>query len=94
MGISSRTRGGGGRERINIVGMLEELNRSGSPRYRKIAANYYDMEAEIRAAVNGGSKVDIDLYIEYGDSNVPTELTAQYAIDGIVEREVFTNVRG
>lgn len=84
---------GGGRERVNIVGMLEELNRSGSPKYRKIVENYYAMEADLRAAVDGGSDVSVDLYLEYGDSSVPTELTAQYAIDGVVEREVFTNVR-
>ncbi|MGH3973308.1 MAG: hypothetical protein ACRDS9_08280, partial [Pseudonocardiaceae bacterium] len=42
---------GGGPERINLVAMLEELNRSGSKLYGKLTDNYYDLEARLRDTI-------------------------------------------
>lgn len=84
---------GGGRERINIVGMLEELNRSGSKKYGSIPHSYYRMEAELRTAVMDGKDASLDLYVKYGDGKTPVSIRASYSIDGIWNRRRFNNVR-
>ena len=84
---------GGGRERINIVGMLEELNRSGSKKYGSIPNSYYRMEADLRAAVMDGKDVSLDLYVQYGDGKTPVSIEAEYSVEGIWKREKFINVR-
>ncbi|GAA1485706.1 hypothetical protein GCM10009625_25100 [Brachybacterium fresconis] len=84
---------GGGRERINIAGMLEELNRSGSRTYRPVAQNYYQIEARLRSAIDGGSEVGESVYLKYGESDTPSRITIQYTIDGEAKRRVFQNVR-
>ena len=66
---------GGGLERINIAGMLEELNRSGTKKYPPVAQNYYHIEARLRSAIDGGSEVGESVYLKYGDSDVPTRIT-------------------
>ncbi|WP_157773374.1 DNA/RNA non-specific endonuclease [Brachybacterium vulturis] len=84
---------GGGRERINIVGMLEELNRPGSKEYGTAANPYYRMEAELRTAVKGGKDVSLDLYVQYGDGKTPVSIEAEYSIEGIWKTRIFENVR-
>ena len=42
---------GGGRDRINIVAMLEELNRSGSSEYGAVPNSYYKFESMLRKMV-------------------------------------------
>jgi len=84
---------GGGRERINIVGMLEELNRSGSLKHRRIADNYYAMEAGLRKSMDDGKDISLDIHLKYDDGKVPVRIAVQYEIDGILDRRVFTNVR-
>ncbi|MFE6644995.1 DNA/RNA non-specific endonuclease [Nocardioides sp. NPDC057772] len=87
----------GGAERINIVAMLQELNRSGSQDYGSIPNSFYRLETELRAMVDTGRNVEIDLYIDYpedSDSRTPTAITAEYRIDGGDPiREEFENVR-
>lgn len=84
---------GGGRERINIVGMLEELNRSGSKKYGSVPNSYYRMEAELLGAVKDGKAVSLDLHVRYADSDVPRSIQARYEIDGKLGRRTFSNVR-
>ena len=87
----------GGAERINIVAMLQELNRSGSQEYGSIPNSFYRLETELRAMVDTGRNVEIDLYIDYpedSDSRTPTAITAEYRVDGGDPiREEFENVR-
>ena len=73
---------GGGRERINIVAMLEELNRSGSSEYGRVSNSFYKFEKDLLAAVDRGSDVSLDLYATYGDSSTPSRLQAQGIVDG------------
>ncbi|MFC5336905.1 DNA/RNA non-specific endonuclease [Leucobacter denitrificans] len=83
---------GGGRERINIVAMLEELNRSVSPE-NKLTENYYDFERLLRGALNDKSDVRLDLYVRYDEDTTPTRIDAEYSIDGEWFDERFDNVR-
>jgi len=84
---------GGGRERINIVAMLEELNRSGSSKYGSVPNSYYKFEGMLRDAVDDGSDVRLDLYVDYDTTRTPTGIEAEYVIDGELKRKVFENVR-
>jgi hypothetical protein len=85
---------GGGRERINIVAMLQELNRSGSTLYGSIPNSFYALETELRDAVDNGSNVSLRLSVDYiGDTSVPNTITAHYIIDGVPDYERFDNVR-
>ena len=83
---------GGGRERINIVAMLEELNRSVAPG-NKLTDNYYDLERLLRGKLVDGSDVRLDLYVDYDTTRTPTGIEAEYVIDGELKRKVFENVR-
>jgi len=86
---------GGGRERINIVGMLEELNRSGSKKYTSTPTSFYKFESELRSAVQDGKDVDLSLYVEYRDGGrVPARFEAEYMIDGTAYEWEGSNVRG
>ncbi|WP_165831826.1 DNA/RNA non-specific endonuclease [Brachybacterium endophyticum] len=84
---------GGGRERINIVGMLEEVNRSGSSKYAAPAENYYRLESELRTAALKGSDTSMDIYVRYSDGSTPTEFIVEYTVDGMPSIERFRNVR-
>ncbi|MFD7073954.1 DNA/RNA non-specific endonuclease [Nocardioides sp. NPDC059952] len=85
---------GGGRERINIVAMLQELNRSGSPEYGSIPNNFYKLESDLRDAIDGGHDVSFSLYVDYDDDGpVPTTITVEYSIDGVADEKEFENVR-
>ena len=81
---------GGGRERINIVAMLEELNRSVAPG-NKLTDNYYDLETLLRDKVSGGSDARLDLYIDYDLTRTPTHINAEYEIDGVPDFVRFDN---
>lgn len=84
----------GGRERINIVAMMEELNRSGSVDYGRVLNNYYDMEKGIRDAIDTGHDVALSLYVGYNDDTArPSKITAEQDTDGVLERQEFRNVR-
>ena len=77
--------------------MLQELNRSGSQEYGSIPNSFYRLETELRAMVDTGRNVEIDLYVDYpedSDGRTPTAITAEYRIDGGDPiREEFENVR-
>lgn len=87
----------GGAERINLVAMLEELNRSGSKEYGSIPNSFYQFEAELRRMVSAGRNVEIDLYVDYPEnrtSRTPLMIHAEYRIDGgRPKRKDFENVR-
>lgn len=85
---------GGGRERVNIVAMLQELNRSGSPEYGSIPNSFYQLESGLRDAVDAGREVTFSLYVDYAnDGPVPTTITVEYSIDGEPFEREFENVR-
>ncbi|TQL70291.1 TrbL/VirB6 plasmid conjugal transfer protein [Nocardioides albertanoniae] len=85
---------GGGRERVNIVAMLQELNRPGSPEYGSIPNNFYKLESNLRDAVDRGHDVSFSLYVDYDDDGpVPTTITVEYSIDGVADEKEFENVR-
>ena len=83
---------GGGRERINIVAMLEELNRSVAPG-NKLTDNYYDFERLLRDKLVDGSDVSLDLYVDYDTTDTPTKIFAEYVVDGVPDDKEFVNVR-
>lgn len=87
----------GGAERINIVAMLEELNRSGSQEFGSIPNSFYAFEARLRGLVSQGRNVSVDLKIEYqrnSPSRTPRRIRADYTIDGVHQpEEYFRNVR-
>lgn len=87
----------GGAERINIVAMLEELNRSGSQEFGSIPNSFYAFEARLRGLVNQGRNVSVDLKIEYqrnSPNRTPRRIRADYTIDGVHQpEEYFRNVR-
>lgn len=84
---------GGGRERINIVAMLEELNRSGSRQYGSAPNSFYNFESTLLRKVDGGSDVSLDLYVNYGEGRTPMSLKAEYVVDGVAEEWKGINVR-
>ena len=84
---------GGGRERINIVAMLEELNRSGSRQYGRSANSFYKFEKDLLMAVDGGADVSLDLYANYGESRTPSKLYAEATVDGNPQFWEGNNVR-
>lgn len=73
---------GGGRERVNIVAMLEELNRSGSGQYGRASNSFYKFEKSLLTAADSGADVSLDLYVTYGESRTPSKLQAEATIDG------------
>lgn len=85
---------GGGRERINIVPMLEELNRSGSTKYNSVPTSFYKFESELRSAIRDGKEVDLSLYVDYGGGgSAPVRFEAEYLIDGDAHEWEGSNVR-
>lgn len=85
----------GGRERINVIAQLEELNRVSSDLYGRVPNNYYKLEQTIRTALTRGKDVDLRLYVDYDeeDNRRPTMIAAEYVIDGVAHSEDFDNVR-
>ncbi|MBE1877067.1 DNA/RNA non-specific endonuclease [Myceligenerans pegani] len=78
---------GGGPEDLNLVPMLEEVNRGAGD-------TYYALETRLREELNADPPSDVELHVfpEYdGDSPVPRTITVEYAIDGEAERKEFDN---
>jgi hypothetical protein len=88
---------GGIPERINIVAMLQELNRSGSTEFGTIPNSFYAFEERLRSFVKHGRNVSVDLKIEYprnSTGRTPRRIRADYTIDGEQQpEEYFRNVR-
>lgn len=84
---------GGGRERVNIVAMLEELNRSGSRQYGRVSNSFYKFEKYLLTAADSGADVSLDLYVKYGESRTPSKLYAEAAVDGNPQFWEGNNVR-
>ncbi|MGH3974960.1 MAG: DNA/RNA non-specific endonuclease, partial [Pseudonocardiaceae bacterium] len=88
---------GGVPERINIVAMLQELNRSGSTEFGTIPNSFYAFEERLRGLVKSGRNVSVDLKIEYprnSTGRTPRRIRADYTIDGVQQpEEYFRNVR-
>lgn len=86
---------GGGRERINIVAQLAEMNQAGTLRFGSIPNSYFNFERFLNAEVSAGKDVYVTLYVEYIDeqTRTPRLITAEYTIDGVTESEDFPNVR-
>lgn len=87
----------GGAERINIVAMLQELNRSGTTEFGSIPNSFYAFETELRAMVDVGRNVSVDLHVRYpkdSTDRTPTMIRAVYTVDGgRPMRRTFENVR-
>lgn len=78
---------GGGPEDINLVPMLEEVNRGSGD-------TFYATEMRLREALEGDPPADVEFHVypEYtGESTVPSTITVDYAIDGEAERKEFDN---
>lgn len=86
---------GGGRERINIVAQLAEMNRSGTLKYGSLPNSFYKFERFLNEEVNRGKDVYLTLYVDYEDdeTKTPDLITAEYKVDGQVRRRRFPNVR-
>lgn len=79
---------GGGGEDINVVPMLESVNRGSGH-------SYFNLENQLRALLNGTPPAAIDLHVYpvYDDATrVPTSFDIQYTIDGEPFFEEFSNV--
>lgn len=87
----------GGAERINIVAMLQELNRSGTTEFGSIPNSFYAFESELRDMVDAGRNVSVDLHVRYPKDSAdrtPTMIRAVYTVDGgRPMRRTFENVR-
>lgn len=86
---------GGGRERINIVAQLEEMNQSGTVRFGSIPNSFFNFERFLNTEVIAGKDVYLTLYVDYVDdqTRTPKLITAEYTIDGVTDSEDFPNVR-
>lgn len=88
---------GGVAERINIVAMLQELNRSGTTEFGRIPNSFYAFESELRGMVDAGRNVSVDLHVRYPEDSTdrtPTTIRAIYTVDGgRPMRRTFENVR-
>ncbi|GAB4087222.1 hypothetical protein GCM10028784_38520 [Myceligenerans cantabricum] len=79
---------GGGPEDINLVPMLEEVNRGAGD-------TYYTLETRLREELDAEPPPDVELHLfpEYsGESPVPSTIAVEYSIDGEAERKEFDNV--
>ncbi|GAA1863351.1 hypothetical protein GCM10009751_21500 [Myceligenerans crystallogenes] len=78
---------GGGPEDINLVPMLEEINRGSGD-------TFYATEMRLREALEGDPPSDVELHVYpgYGDDGpVPSTIAVEYSIDGESERKEFDN---
>ncbi|EGD42824.1 putative serine/arginine repetitive matrix protein 2 [Nocardioidaceae bacterium Broad-1] len=85
----------GGRERLNVIAQLKELNRAVSEAFGKVPNNYYKVEKTMRTALGAGKDVELRVYVDYDeeDNRRPTMIAVEYTIDGVVHNEDFDNVR-
>ena len=55
--------------------------------------SYYKFEGMLRDAVDDGSDVRLDLYVDYDTTRTPILINAEYEIDGVWKETRFSNVR-
>jgi DNA/RNA non-specific endonuclease len=76
-------------ERINLIPMLEQVNRGAGDSFARLEEKW-----RARLARDPSAKIEVDIRAHYsGATTVPDRIVVRYSIDGIERRKVFENVR-